>query len=163
MRRLLGSLLPVVLLVTVVAAGCGTDKAGSAADDSTATPGTTAPTKGGTHVDFQLVQLLTETAAGGALSEVGVPLGDDAAVQEFNAQFETDVLPHRVQSAVAETEVPDGMVLYGAVVAIGCDAPTEVNVTEGASGPVITAGKVPNPMQECFAPMTTVALVLVPA
>ena len=107
--------------------------------------------------------MLTETAAGGATSEVAVPLGDDAAVQEFNAQFETDALPTQVQNAVATTDVPEGMLLYGAVVAIGCDAPTDVHVVAGESGLVITGAKVPSPQIECFAPMTTVALVLVPA
>ena len=77
------------------------------------------------------MELLTETAAGGAMSEVAVPLGDDPAVQEFNAQFETDALPTRVQDAVAETTVPDDMLLYGAVVAIGCDSPTDVSVVTG--------------------------------
>ena len=84
-------------------------------------------------------------------------------VDEFNAQFETDAMPAQVEAAVAATEVPEGMLLYGAVVAVGCDAPTDVFVTDSESGVLIVAKKVPSPLQECFAPMTTVALVLVPA
>ncbi len=170
MRRLLGSVLPALLLVTVVASGCGDEESGTASDDSTPTtsdsPTTSdTPTEDpdGGEVAFELVDLLTETAAGGAMSEVAVPLGDDPAVQEFNAQFETDALRMRVQDAVLETTVPDDMLLYGAVVAIGCDAPTDVSVVTGESGVVITGHKVPSPHVECFAPMTTVALVLVPA
>ena len=170
MRRLLGSALPPLLLLAVLASGCGDEEPGSASDDSTPTasdsptasdPPTEDPTGG--EVEFQLVELLTETAAGGAMSEVAVLLGDDSAVQEFNAQFERAELPTRVQDTVAKTDVPEGMLLYGAVVAIGCDAPTDVSVVAGESGLVITGGKVPSPHLECFAPTTTVALVLVPA
>jgi hypothetical protein len=69
----------------------------------------------------------------------------------------------KVQNAVDQTDVPDDELLYGAVVAIGCDAPEDVSVTSTDQGLVITAARVPSPQQECFAPMTTVALVLVPA
>jgi len=169
MRRLLGSVLPTLLLVAALGA-CGDDEGGTASDDATPTPtasptASDSPTKDspGGEVDFELVQILTATAAGGEVSEVAVPLGDDAAVQEFTAQFEAEVLPAQVQDAVAQTEVPDGMLLYGAVVAIGCDVPTEVSVVAGDSGLVITADKVPSPQIECFAAMTSVALVLVPA
>ena len=183
MRRLLGSALPTLLLVTVLASGCGDEEAGTATDDDSTPTASSSPTESGTptedatpteagtptkdagddEVDFELVQMITETAAGGAMSEVAVPLGDDTAVQEFNAQFETDALPTRVHNAVAKTDVPEGMLLYGAVVAIGCDVPTDVHVVAGESGLVITGAKVPSPQIECFAPMTTVALVLVPA
>jgi hypothetical protein len=171
MRRTLGSVLPDFLLATalVIALGtglaaCGDDEGGSVADDQTPTASDT-PTKGSTEdeVDFQLVDTITETAAGGAMSDAAVPLADDAAVQQFTSQFETDTMTAKIQAAVQSTDVPDGMLLYGAVVAIGCDTPTDVSVTTGDSGVVVTAVKVPSPMQECFAPMTTVALVLVPA
>ena len=185
MRRLLGSVLPTLLLVAALGA-CGDEEGGTASDDPTPSGSPTAsesptesesptapdsPTESdpppddttGDEVDFELVRMLTETAAGGATSEVAVPLGDDAAVQQFNAQFETDPLPTKVQNTVAETDVPEGMLLYGAVVSIGCDSPTNVSVAKGDAGLVITAHKLPTPMPECFAPMTTVALVLVPA
>jgi hypothetical protein len=151
MRRVLGSVVPAVLLVALPLAGlsaCGDDEG----------QGETGET-----VDAELVEMITETAAGGATSPVAVPLGDDEAVAAFNQQFETDAMPARVQDAVAATEVPEDMLLYGAVVSIGCDTPTDVTVTDSGSGLVVTAEAVPSPMQECFAPMTTVALVLVPA
>ncbi len=170
MRRVLGSVLPTLLVVALVASGCGDEEPGSVSDESTPTasgsPSESDPPAEdppGGEVEFELVETITETAAGGAMSEAAVPLSDDTAVQEFNAQFETDTLPTRVQNVVNKTEVPDDMVLYGAVVAIGCDSPTDVSVVAGDSGLVIIADKVPSPMIECFAPMTTVALVLVPA
>ena len=156
------AVLPVALLVTVLGA-CGDEKADDPAGGDP-TVAVSSPSGGQLDaVDFELVDTITETAAGGATSEFAVPLGDDAAVQAFTSQFETDALPARVQDAVAATDVPDGMLLYGAVVAIGCDAPTEVSVVVDDAGVVVTAHKVPSPMVECFAAMTTVALVLVPA
>ena len=110
-----------------------------------------------------MVDTITVTAAGGTVSEVAVPLTDDASVQEFVSQFESDDMAAQVQAAVASTEVPDGQALYAAVVAIGCDSPTDVSVTDTGSGLAITAVKVPSPLPECFAPMTTVALVLAAA
>jgi hypothetical protein len=168
MRRLLGSVLPTLLLVTALGA-CGDDEGGTATDDPTPTasdsPTSAPPTKdtAGDEIDFELVELITETAAGGESSEGAVPLGDDTAVQEFTAQFGRDAMATRVQDAVAETDVPDDMLLYGAVVAIGCDAPTDVSVVASDTGLVITGDKVPSPHMECLAAMTTVALVLVPA
>jgi len=170
MRRLLGTVLPSSVLVTALVialatglAACGDDDGESLADDPTATSSDT-PTKGGSGdaVDFELVDTITETAAGGSVSDAAVPLADDAAVLQFTSQFETDAMTAKIQDAVQSTDVPDGMLLYGAVVAVGCDAPSEVLVTHGDSGLVVTAVEVPSPMQECFAPMTTVALVLVP-
>ena len=171
MHRLLGSVVPTALLVALpltALSACGDDDGGGAATDQSspsASPAPSGTTKGqpGETVDHELVEMITETAAGGATSPVAVPLGDDAAVQAFNQQFETDAMPTKVEDAVAATDVPDGMLLYGAVVAVGCDAPTDVYVTDSDAGVVIVAKKVPSPMQECFAPMTTVALVLVPA
>jgi hypothetical protein len=169
MRRLLGSVLPTLLLVAALGA-CGDEEGGTASDDATPTADGSpsaldSPSGGGVDdaVDFELVKMLTETAAGGAVSEVAVPLGDDTAVQAFTAQFKADALPSKVQTAVAETDVPDGMLLYGAVIAIGCDVPPDVSVVPGDSGLVITGTKVPSPHMECLAAMTTVALVLVPA
>ena len=114
-------------------------------------------------VDFELVDTITVTTAGGTLSEVAVPLSDDASVQDFTSQFESDDMVQQIQQAVANTDVPDGQALYAAVVSIGCDSPTDVSVTNTDAGLVITAGKVPSPQVECFAPMTTVALVVAPA
>jgi hypothetical protein len=167
MRRLLGSLVPALLLGCVLSA-CGDDGPAAVTDEpapsASGTP-TTSPTKGGTGepVDFDVVEVITETAAGGTVSPTAVPLGDDTAVEEFLDQFETDGMRTRVLDAVRAAKVPDDKLLYGAVVAIGCDSPDQVVVTSASSGLVITVEPVESPLPECFAPMTTVALVLVPA
>ena len=156
MRHLLGSVL-CALVLTVGLAGCG-DDSGSATDasDSTSTATSTGP------VDFDLVDTITVTAAGGTMSTAAVPLGEDAQVEEFLTQFTSDDMVNQLKDTVAATDVPDGKELYGAVVSIGCDAPDQVTVTDTGDDLVITANAVPSPLPECFAPMTTVALVLVP-
>lgn len=162
MRRLLG-FLPALLLVPLVSA-CGDDEAGTVTSDPAPTVSTSAPSDtGGSAVEVKILAMMTETAAGGTVSETPVPLPDDDAVAQFNQHFDTDALPTRILEAVHAADVPDDELLYGAVVAIGCDAPTQVTVTEGDSGLLISAVEVPKPLEECFAPMTTVALVLIPA
>lgn len=166
MRRLLGSVLPALLLVAALSA-CGDDDSGGTAQDPAPTSsGDTGATSGGSSdgvSEFELVDTITVTAAGGQLSETAVPLTDDAAVQAFTSQFTAGDLGAQVEDAVAQTDVADDEVLYGAVVAIGCDSPDQVTVTRSEAGVVITPVKVASPLPECLAPMTTVALVLGPA
>jgi hypothetical protein len=166
MRRSLGSVLPALLLVVVLGA-CGDDDSGGAAQDPAPTSsGDTGGASTGSSdgaAEFELVDTITVTAAGGHLSETAVPLTDDAAVQAFTSQFTAGDLGAQVEDAVAQTDVPEDEVLYGAVVAIGCDSPDEVTVTQSDAGVVITPVKVASPLPECLAPMTTVALVLGPA
>ncbi len=166
MRRTLGSVLPAALLMVALAA-CGDE---TASDSPDAQPSVTVSSPGDTGgVDspseepygYQLVDTITVTAAGGTLSELAVPLADDAAVEAFVAQFNPGDLPAQVEAAVAKTDVPEGQELYGAVIAIGCDSPDQVTVDVSDPGVTITAVKVPSPKVECFAAMTTVALVLV--
>jgi hypothetical protein len=165
MHRFLGSVLPALLLAGILV-GCGDDQSGTLSDDPapTASESPSRPTTGD-EIDFELVEMITETGAGGQVEAdaAAVPLTDDTAVQEFASQFETEAMTTRVQDAVDKVDITDDKLLYGAIVSIGCDSPSDVFVTSGDQGLVITAQKVPSPLPECFAAMTTVALVLVPA
>jgi hypothetical protein len=49
------------------------------------------------------------------------------------------------------------------VVTIGCDVPPSASVRVENGDVVITPAKVPIPLPECFAPVTSVAIVLAPA
>jgi hypothetical protein len=160
MRRHLGSFLPVLLLTALsgtLLAGCGDDSSSPVAKDSSSA----GDSPSAQPVGHKLVDTITVTGAGGTVSDTGVALSDDAAVQEFVSQFTSADLPQQVQDAVAATEVPEGEELYGAVVAVGCDSPDQVDVDVSDAAVTITAVAVPSPKPECFAAMTTVALVLV--
>ncbi len=84
-------------------------------------------------------------------------------MQAFTQQFERGGLDEKIAQAVAGATVPEGYTVMGAVVSIGCDVPPGVTVTQSSDGWVFTPQKVDKPLQECFAPVTSVALVAVPA
>jgi len=71
-------------------------------------------------------------------------------------------LVDQVRGAADEASVPDGHRLWVGVVAIDCAAPSSASVTSADGGyrfqPVWTTP----PPQECFAPVTSVAVALVP-
>lgn len=168
MRRTLGTLLLILLLSTSVAA-CGDESADDTATGPTTTARTSASEPGeptnrpgqGEAIAFTRVALVSGTAAGGAVSERAVALGDAGALGDFTEQFTSDSFGSEVAAKAAGAAVPDGQALIGAVVSIGCDVPPGVSVTDPGDGLAIVPMKVVDPLQECFAPVTTVALVLV--
>src|SRR4051794_27548902 len=144
MRRTLGT---TVLLLAL--AGCGSDSG--------------APDAGRTE-DAQVTQvaLLTGTSAGGEVTAEPTPLPDAAAVDAYAAQFRNDELQGEIVSTAQQTDVPDGEQLAAAVVAVGCEVPKEV-VGTGSGSDLALHAPLPSPTKQCFAPITTVALVLIPA
>ncbi|WP_459974020.1 hypothetical protein, partial [Nocardioides pyridinolyticus] len=101
--------------------------------------------------------LVHATAGEGEAATEATELPDAAAVQEYAAQFD-DVLAGKVQREAGRVEVGADEVLAAQVVAIGCDVPRSASYHDGAFVPA----KVASPLQECFAPVTTVALAAVP-
>jgi hypothetical protein len=167
-RLLLGSVAAALVLLV---AGCGdssSDTAADPADPTTSAGQTSAPTQSpsspptGGAVDFVEIALISQTAAGGEV-DPAVRLDDQAARETFLGQFERQEFGTKIDNQIAAASVPEGHVLLGAVVSIGCDVPPGVSVTAVAEGWVIHPLKVASPLQECFAPVTTVALVAVPA
>jgi hypothetical protein len=146
MRRTLG----VLALVAVTLAGCGDD---DSADGDVQTD----PTPVITQVD-----LLTATAAGGSVTTTATELPDDQAVREYAAQFRNDQLGGEIVAAAEKAEVPDGQQLAAAVVAVGCEVPSDVAGTY-VDGEVHVHATVPVTDKRCLAPITSVALMLAPA
>jgi hypothetical protein len=168
MKRLLGASL---LTVCLVLAGCGDSTSDTASDPgvqpSTSAGQTSAPDeptpKPTDSPEAQTIAILSQTAAGGRVDLNAVPVDDAAARQQFTAQFERRGLDTKIAQAVAEATVPEGYTVMGAVVAIGCDVPPDVAVSQSEDGWVFTPLKVASPLQECFAAVTSVAIVAVPA
>lgn len=139
MRRTLGT---IALLLAL--AGCGASEPDPDARDPDPS-------------DVTQVALLSATSAGGEVTSVPTVLADAAAVREYAAQFRGEELEREIIDTASETDVPEGQQLAAAVVAVGCEVPTEVTGTSGDLHAVL-----PSSTKECFAPVTTVALVLVP-
>ena len=80
----------------------------------------------------------------------------------FTRQFQARRWSHRVSAAVAQAR-QSGHLVYGAVVAVGCDRPPGADVSLDADGDVqLVAHEVASPLPECLAPVTTVAIATVP-
>lgn len=146
-----------------VLAGCaGQESSGSAgsAESAGGEESSTASNPAGT-IEFTEVALLSETAAGGQPGPA-VELDGPGAVRDFTRQFDSTRLTSRVATEAARTDVPDGQVLLGAVLAVGCDEPSGiVGVTREGDEWTVEGAPYLGPAKQCFAAVTTVALVLV--
>ena len=159
MRRTLGPLLLATLFSSLFSTGlltgCGTDGAASprgSSPSSSREPGS---------VKSMQVALFSRSAAGGEVDERAVVLDGAAAVHEFVGRFRTDAMRQDVREAVASTDVPAGMTLVGAVVAVGCDVPSGVTVQSRDDGVALVPLEPTTTHRECLVAVTTVALMLV--
>lgn len=157
MRLLLGTLLALTLLLT----GCGADGADERADDPDPTEPTSSATPGDPS-EPEVLALVSESNVGGEVSPVAVRLDTATLIADFAAQFENERMGAAISEALADAQLAEGQTVVGAVVAIGCEPPTEVTVESGDEGVEITAAPVKTDKQ-CLVPVTTVALVTVSA
>ena len=160
MKRTLGTLLATTALLLAAACGEDTGNDDTRAEDTSASA-SSSPSSGHGSVEFTEVAILHDTAAGGEVSTEPVPLDDQQAVDAFVAGLDSDKLAGEVQDAADGAQPAAGQVLVGSVVSIGCDVPPGVAVHRTDAGVEITPLKVASPQKECFAPVTTVALVTV--
>ncbi|HEU5038947.1 MAG TPA: hypothetical protein VFT70_18210 [Nocardioides sp.] len=129
MRRLLGT-----LAVLLVLPGCGDDTR-SSVPPPPRTPG---------------VMLVHATAGRGDAEPRATDVTDPADLTAYVEPFSDD-LAAKVTKAVGEV---DGETILAQVVSVGCDVPPGAHVR----GDDIVAAKVVAPTEECFAPVTTVAV-----
>jgi hypothetical protein len=115
-------------------------------------------------VDFTEVAVVTQTNVGGEVDEKAVDLTDEAAFSAFTAQFEDSRMEDELRTAVEGADVAEGQTLVGAVVAVGCLPPAELEVELTDAGLMVTG--VPDKREstiDCFAAVTSVAVVAVDA
>jgi hypothetical protein len=152
MKRTLGALLATAALMSTAACG-GTSSSTVSRPDSPA-PGPVP----GAHV----LPLISVTGGGGRVSTSATLLDSKAHVRAFTQQFRPPTMTARVDAAVRKAAA-SGHLVFGAVVAVGCDRPPGAVVALDAEGEVqITAKEVSSPLPECLAEVTTVAIASVP-
>lgn len=155
MRRLLGAL--ALLSALAPLAGCGDD--GPSGSATATQPDGSAATTPPVADDAEVIALLHQTAAGGTVTEAFVDVTAPADADEFVAQLTSDELVAQVEAAVGEARAGhDGV--QAAVVALGCDVPPGVTVVTSGPGQYLAQPhEVADPLPECLAPVTTVAVV----
>ena len=104
--------------------------------------------------------MISATEAGGSASTLAFVLDTDQARADFAAQFERG-LGTSVLAQLDTQQVAAGSIPYGAVAAVGCDAPKSVRIDAGEAGLEVTA-QLPTKTVQCFAPMTFVVLFAAP-
>ena len=166
-RTLRTTLAPALLAVGLTAGlltGCGTDDATGSDPAASPTP-TSTPTSTQTDgdaaepVDYDVVALPSMTAAGGRTSSMLTPVSTPDELDTFVSQLRLEEFADQVRTEATEATY-DGS-LWAAIVSVGCDVPPGVFVEEGEAGYLVTPMKVVDPLEECFAPVTTVALVAI--
>lgn len=156
MRTLPGLLLALGLLLT----GCGSESPADEQADGP-TPGASTSASPG-DADHTVLALVSESDVGGEVDPRAVPLDTPQRTADFASRFEDQRMEESISRAIAGASVPEGQVVLGAVVAVGCEPPTEVSVEVGPDRVEITAAPVKS-TQQCLVPVTTVALVAVAA
>ncbi|MGD9957904.1 hypothetical protein [Nocardioides sp.] len=155
MRHTLGILLASASLLLTT--GCGADTPGGDVAQEPSGP-TTATSEAAEPV---VLDILSQTAAGGETTDLAIDLSTPAGVEELVGPVSRGGLDDQVRHRVAEIDVPQGQRLVGAVVNVGCDVPSDVTVTVDGDDvllePVFTGDRLP----ECLAAVTSIALVLV--
>ena len=144
MRSLLGLLLVLTLALT----GCGAD-GGRARDASTPTDAPAPP---------DLLTLVAQPDVGGEVDPRARSLERPDDVAAFTASFTDGRMGVALDDALATVDVPAGQVAAGAVVAVGCETPTDVDVEVTAQGVLVSAPPAKGTVQ-CLVPVTTVAVV----
>lgn len=100
--------------------------------------------------------VVSATEAGGSASTLAFVLDTEQARADFAAQFERD-FGDTVLAQLDAQQTPAGALPYGAIAAVGCDAPESVRIDAGEAGLEVTP-ELPAGTVQCLAPMTFVVL-----
>lgn len=168
MRPPLGNLAGAALTVAVTAVtlvilgGCGSSSSSvvpDAASDPAGVPSRTpGPVEGAT-----VLPLISMTGGGGRTEPTATRLSSKADIRAFAAQFRGPALANRMRAAIAAVPATAGHEVVGQVVMVGCDRPPSVTVVVDQNGDIVLVpGEVASPLPECLAPVTTVAIAVLP-
>lgn len=99
------------------------------------------------------------TAIGGEPARAATEVGSRAAVRKFARRHDVEELRSDLVAAFGRAE--PGEAVWVAVVSVGCDVPPGVDVSGTEEQVYLDPQPVEDPLPECFAPVTSVAVVAV--
>lgn len=164
MRRTLGTLTAALVTGTALAltAGCGSSSSSIAMDPASDPAGNPSLTPGPVE-GAQVLPLISMTGGGGRVSSTATELRSQRDVTRFAAQFGPPAMGNRIRAAVRDGLKPPDHDIVAQVVAVGCDRPPGADVIVNKEGQVqLVPHEVASPLEECLAPVTTVAIALLP-
>ena len=157
-------MLGILLLATLLLAGCSDDSGsgdgvGYGVEEPTASSPTTEPTlpDGQSGEGWHLVEIVHATAVNGEVTTTPTPITSQEEVASYTAQFSRPAMREEIERVVREYVPTDDQQLVAAVISIGCDVPPGVTYADGEVRPL----KVTDPLKECLAPVTSVAILAV--
>lgn len=154
MKRYLGPL--AVLTALAVLTGCGDDPDGRADD-----PATQQQTDAAAP---EVVDIVSGSAVGRAeVAETATVIRDDDALNQYLRQFESSPFVADLTYAMDAAAPAADRALGLAVIEVSCNEPPSATVTEEGGRFFVTAGKVVDPHMECIVPVTSVAVLDLPA
>jgi hypothetical protein len=188
-RTRFGVLVAAAVVLGAGLAGCGSDGGDDTASDpaassSTPSPADDTPTETTTETPTETsapesgsggqetieavgsagvteATLLSATEGGGSPSTLAMALDTDQARADFVAQLEGGFADTVSAAAAQAAQQAPGSTPYGAIVAVGCDAPRGVAIDAGEAGFEVVP-RLPENGVQCLAPVTYVVLFTVP-
>jgi hypothetical protein len=168
MRRTLGHLTAALLACVALGLTAGCNSSSSTANDPGQGPASDPaglPSRSpGTVEGAKVLPLISMTGAGGQVQATATQLSSKPDLKAFARQFRVPAMWHRIENEVGDRLGKPGQQLVGQIVAVGCDRPPGADVMVNGDGDVILVPReVASPLEECLAPVTTVAVAVLPA
>jgi hypothetical protein len=167
MRRTLGHLTATALACVALGltAGCGSSS--STANDPGQGPASDPaglPSRSpGTVEGAKVLPLISMTGAGGQPQPTATQLNSKPDLQAFARQFRVPAMWRRIEAEVGDRLGKPAQQIVGQIVTVGCDRPPGADVTVNEEGDVVLVPReVASPLEECLAPVTTVAVAILP-
>lgn len=149
---------PLLLLLGLLAA-CGDDPGQGEDAQGTSPAESTSTSRVG---DPRVVTLLSGTAADGKVAKEATVLEEEGDLEAYVQQFSSPAFAGDVREAADTVPLAAGRLVALAVISLGCDVAISATVEEEDGAFVVTPGKIAAPHKECYAPVTTVAVLDVP-
>lgn len=110
-------------------------------------------------VAHRTLAIASGTAIGGEPERAATGIGSRAAMRKFARRHDVEELKADLVAAFGRAKA--GEAVWAAVVSVGCDVPPGVEVSGTAEQVYLDPQPVEEPLPECFAPVTSAAVVAV--